>query len=212
MILSHKNKFIFLKTRKTAGTSIEIALSQFCGDEDIITPISPPDEALRAKLGYRGCQNYLDPRTKEKRFRNHICATKVRDFIGEEIWQKYYKFCFERNPWDKVISFYYYHNKSEPRPSLGEFIFSEKVNVASNYDLYSIDGKIAVDYIGRFENLEQDLEFVCQCLHLPKLELPQAKTGFRKDRRHYRQVLNAEQRMKIADIFSKEIAYFNYQF
>ena len=37
MIISHKHKFIFFKTRKTAGTSLQIALSEFCGSDDIIT-------------------------------------------------------------------------------------------------------------------------------------------------------------------------------
>ncbi len=46
MIISHKHKFIFIKTRKTAGTSIEIFLSQFCGKNDILTPIGE-GEALR---------------------------------------------------------------------------------------------------------------------------------------------------------------------
>jgi hypothetical protein len=58
MIISHEHKFIFLKTRKMAGTSIEIALSRFCGDEDIITPINVPDERLRETLCYRGLQNF----------------------------------------------------------------------------------------------------------------------------------------------------------
>ena len=31
MILSHEHKFIFLRTKKTAGTSIELALSELCG-------------------------------------------------------------------------------------------------------------------------------------------------------------------------------------
>ena len=57
MILSHKHKFIFIKTRKTAGTSIEIALSRFCGKDDIITPISPEDEKIRKKIGVKP-QNY----------------------------------------------------------------------------------------------------------------------------------------------------------
>ncbi len=59
MILSHKHRFIFLKTRKTAGTSIEIALSKFCDNNDIITRITEQDEVLRSKLGFRGPQNFL---------------------------------------------------------------------------------------------------------------------------------------------------------
>ncbi len=61
MIVSHKHKFIFLKTNKTAGTSIEIALSKFCGEDDIITRISPKDEQTRRDLGYRGAQNFQAP-------------------------------------------------------------------------------------------------------------------------------------------------------
>lgn len=47
MIISHKYKFIFLKTKKTAGTSFEIALSRYLGEDDVVTPISPECEALR---------------------------------------------------------------------------------------------------------------------------------------------------------------------
>ncbi len=57
MIISHKYKFIFLKTKKTAGTSIEISLSRYCGDKDIITPIMFEDEKIRADLG-KYPQNY----------------------------------------------------------------------------------------------------------------------------------------------------------
>ena len=48
MIISHAHKFIFLKTKKTAGTSIELALSQLCGPDDVIPPITESDETLRA--------------------------------------------------------------------------------------------------------------------------------------------------------------------
>ena len=74
MIISHKYKFIFLKTTKTAGTSVEISLSRFCGDDDIITPIDFADEAIRQLFGKKP-QNYLDfdPQGNTyKKYFNHI--------------------------------------------------------------------------------------------------------------------------------------------
>ena len=55
MIVSHEHKFIFLKTIKTAGTSIEAALAQICGPDDIITPYREASETDRKG---RGPQNF----------------------------------------------------------------------------------------------------------------------------------------------------------
>ena len=113
MIISHKHKSIFIKTQKTAGTSFEIAFSEFCGSRDVITPISPEDEAFRKRLGYRGAQNYFVPmgkysahdwknlvlKGKRREFRNHMGALAIKSLIDSQLWNDYYKFCFERNPW-----------------------------------------------------------------------------------------------------------------
>jgi len=58
MILSKKNKFVFIKGKKVAGTSLEVLLSDICGSNDIITPITPIDEQNRLKNGKRTAQNY----------------------------------------------------------------------------------------------------------------------------------------------------------
>ncbi len=230
MIISHKHKFIFLKTNKTAGTSIEIALSQFCGDQDIITPIAPEDEEIRKKAGYRGPQNYLAPISdysfgdfkkllfsgeRKERYYNHISAKEAKGFIGKRVWNEYFKFCFERNPWDRLLSLYYWRCKSEPRPSISEFLDSEVPSVLTKmgFGVYAIDGEVAVDKVCKYENIADELEAVRTQLNLPeKLELPRAKSQFRKDKRSYDQVLNEEQKEKIARLFSKEIELWGYGF
>ena len=51
MIVSFPRQFIFIKTSKTAGTSLEIALSKYAVPEDILTPITAEDEVMRRTLG-----------------------------------------------------------------------------------------------------------------------------------------------------------------
>lgn len=214
MIISHRYKFIFLKTNKTAGTSIEIALSRFCGPKDIITPIDTEDEETRSKLGYSGPQNYLSSTKKSPLFYNHISAKKVKSLIGKDVWDSYYKFCFERNPWDRVISLYYWNYKSEPRPSISEFIDSEiPLRLKKRgYMVYTIDGIIAVDKICRFENIADEIEIIRKQVGLPeKLELPNAKSQYRKDKRSCRDILSDEDKAKIAQLFRDEINIFGYE-
>lgn len=230
MIISHKYKFIFIKTNKTAGTSIEIALAKFCGKDDIITPNDPKDEIIRKQLNYPGPQNYAAPfyeyrfrnlyrliqrRKKKARFYHHISAAKIKALVDETVWNNYYKFCFERNPWDRIISLYYWRAKSKPGLTISEFINSNEPALLHKYgyNLYTIDGKVVVDRICRYENLEEELKSVRNRLGLPdQIILPRAKGSFRKDRRHYRDILSKTDQKKISRRFAKEIRLMSYQF
>ncbi|MEL6553962.1 MAG: sulfotransferase family 2 domain-containing protein [Cyanobacteria bacterium J06621_11] len=227
MIISHKHKFIFIKTEKTAGTSVEIALSKFCGDDDIITPLVPKDEKIRREISGRSAQNYLVPKDKytprkwaklllkgkPSEFYNHITAREVKQFVSQDVWDSYFKFCFERNPWDKVISWYYWRYKSEPRPSITAFIRSGEAKKVSGYPLYTINGQVVADKIGLFENLTEELASISTQLQLPtKIELPQTKSGFRKDRRHYSDILTEIEKAAIATLFQREIQLLGYTY
>ena len=229
MIVSHRHKFIFIKTDKSAGTSIEIALSKFCGSEDIIVPFEPEDEEIRRNLGYRGPQNYFIPKSsysakkwyrylfkgEQTKYLTHISAEKIRRYIGGKAWNSYYKFCVVRNPWDRFISFYYWQYKTEPRPSISEVLESKKPLKLqrSGVNLYTIDGKVVVDKVCFYENLEADLEEVRLRCGLPeKLILPNAKASFRKDSRSYREILSKEQAEKISELLRQEIDLFGYEF
>ena len=63
MILSHKHRFISLKTQKTGGTSVELALRELCGTEDIVAPLPLEDrdseEALAQNYEFR-CRSGAD--------------------------------------------------------------------------------------------------------------------------------------------------------
>jgi hypothetical protein len=224
MIVCHKYKFIFLKTRKTAGTSIEIALSKYCDSNDIITLIAPRDEKIRQELGYPGPQNCDVPLRflsklewlrmvryrKRKQYYNHAKAPFIRGHIDRKIWNGYFKFCFERNPFDKAISRYYWETK-EPRPSINDYLNETPSNPLSNWPIYTINDHIAVDFIGRYENLDDDLATVAEKIGLPgQLDLPRAKGAFRQNREHYSKVLDAEARARIEVICAKEIARLDY--
>ena len=68
MILSYKNRFLFIKNTKVAGTSVEMALSSFCGENDIITPVSVKDELERIEKYNSFCKNYAHDRNKEDEY------------------------------------------------------------------------------------------------------------------------------------------------
>jgi hypothetical protein len=219
MIISHKHKFIFIKTKKTAGTSMEISLSRFCSEEDIITPIhSKEEEAIRAKFG-KFPQNYVieiqeNNRKEEKKYYNHIPAIEIKKLIGEKIWDSYYKFCFERNPWDKVISSYFFRaaKRSDKHITFEQFLDSD-LKFSYNYPFYTIDDSVVVDFVGKYENLAEDLMKICKEIGLSYDGwLPKAKGNYRKNREHYTKFYTLEEKQIVEQYFKKEIELFDYRF
>lgn len=231
MIISHKHKFIFIKTKKTAGTSIEIALSAICGEDDIISPIAPADEKARKNMGVRSAQNYTINPTKwdtddlmkilsqvdVPTYYNHMPASEIRKYVPDEIWDSYYKFCFERNPFDKVLSLFHWINKvtDNDYDTLDDFIEDGHLDRIHGFDLYTIGNVVAVDDIYKFEELEESMDRISQKLHLDTpLRLPsyKAKSNTRKDRRHYSEVLTPKQREIIKLAFARELELMDYVF
>src|SRR5947208_16791547 len=106
MILSHKHKLIFIKTAKTAGTSIEVFLSNHCGPQDIVTPIVPPVEGHQPR-NYEGFINPI-PEILERpgklfsalrhtmtsctKFYNHMPAHEVKNSVPTSIRNRQLKF------------------------------------------------------------------------------------------------------------------------
>lgn len=230
MIISHEHKFIFIKTAKTAGTSIEMALAEICGDSDIITPLSGSREKTRTG---RGAQNLeLDhpavpgrpllrrllgrperPWHPSVGYYSHMPAWRVRTYVGEEVWNDYFTFAFERNPWDRQISHYLYKVKNkDPKPDFATFLARKKRAFVDNFELYSQNGEIIVDFVGRYENLAEDFNVVLKRLGLEgKTSLPMVNTtpGRSAD---YRSGFTEETRARVESWYGPEIETFAYSF
>lgn len=216
VIVSHQHRFVFLKTRKTAGTSVEIALSKVCGPDDVITRISPDDEELRAAAGGRAAQNYEAPPLPRKAF-NHMPAQMVRKVVGQQTWDDYFRFTIERNPWDTVVSLYFWKFRERPgarvAPPFSEFVDEDSVEqLAGNQRIYRIRGQVAVDRVLRYERLADELAEVWQHLGLPgEPDLPRAK-GSARPARDYREFYDDRSRDKVARLFASSIEDFGYEF
>ncbi len=126
------------------------------------------------------------------------------------------KFCVERNPWDKVISWYLWEHKEAPRPSLESFIMAGRARdlaVMGGSRVYTINGVVAVDRIYKYENLQGAMQDLAARVRLPEIpQLPHAKSRFREDRRPYRDVYGEAEREVVRDIFGGEIAALDYTF
>ncbi|NEP06601.1 MAG: sulfotransferase family protein [Okeania sp. SIO2G4] len=88
---------------------------------------------MRKLLGKRQ-QNYLDfdaQGNEYKKYFNHITAKEIKNVIKSSIWDSYYKFCFERNPFERAISWYYFscRNKSIKFIAMSAGIFTYYINI-----------------------------------------------------------------------------------
>lgn len=93
MIISHKHKLVFLKTRRTAGSSIEAWLFfQLSADDSITGSADDGTPRLNCPAGITG----------------HISSTRIRQLFPE-ITNEYVWFCVERNSYEKAVSDWLYH-------------------------------------------------------------------------------------------------------
>ena len=140
-------------------------------------------------------------------------AEEMRAHIDPAVWRSYFKFAFERNPWDRQVSLYYHRYREEDdRPDFATFIHKDKKAHINNFGVYSIDGTLAVDFLGRFETLEKDLRFALEHVGLSTAEaLPDAKTRFRPGSVPYRDHYDEETRNIVADWYASEIKLLGYE-
>ena len=238
MIISHSRKFIFVKTFKTAGSSLEIALSKYCAPGDVLTPLDAEEEAERRRLSGLGARNYgkalrryraeevarlLRKGVRAERFGEHSPAWQIRRSVGAETWERYFSFTVVRNPFDRCLSrFYYDRNFQEGRgkgtvwdlDDLDQYLRYNPWFINENWAMYTQADKVLVDFFVRYERLEADLAEVSRRLGFPRnvyddMKSISAKRCLRpKAAEPVR--LSAAQRQMVELLCAPEIARFGY--
>ena len=201
-MISHKHKFIFIHIPKCGGTSIE---SLFGG----------------SVCGWDGDNNL---------WKQHCSLNQIKSIYKIDI-DKYYKFTFVRNPWDRAVSDYkwWIRRKSPFRRLLNNSTLKDYLLGRNGYEyinhlnnrtgrgdhFYEQSSFIFVkninkmDFIGRFENLQEDFNVVCDKIGIPQQQLPHKNKTKHK---HYTEYYDDETKQMVAEKYAKDIEYFGYEF
>ncbi len=141
-----------------------------------------------------------------------------------------FSFAFVRNPWDRLVSAYEYlknggicpldaedylnlFSKYENFKEMvlnWEEVFFDQIHFKSQSDwICDNDGNIIVDFVGKFENLQQDFDIVCDRMQIPRKKLPHTN---KTNHKHYTKYYNDEIREIVAKKYARDIEYFGYKF
>lgn len=180
--INHDLKAIFIHIPKTAGTYLADVLHSKYGFKNYY--LTRPDH-------FQFCKSYDNSiKSHENKLHGTLMYYKTSPHCNRvmgmtpEKWDSYYKFCFVRNPYDKIISGWNYVNKN--KIPFGRYL--QRPFQKNSWDYWHVfmpqvrhiineKGKIGVDFIGKYENLEEDFEKVLQHLQLQKRHKPFKKNS-----------------------------------
>lgn len=230
-MISHEKKFIFVHIPRAAGTSI----IHFLGEPPqpvVGTPFDPDDDGK------------FSPPPTHLRARDYVAYGRAT----QDQFDGYFKFAFVRNPWSRMVSEYKYGLRASrfdfrtflfehfPRPAWSD----EYCHVLPQYDfVHDAEGRLMVDFVGRFEQLQQSMDEVCRRLGLPPRPLPHdnaslsvlhrardkgwcdmlkavfaavSPTQWRNTFPRYRDYYDEETKAFVARLYRKDIDAFGYEF
>lgn len=184
VLVSHSNKFIFIKTKKTAGTSFEMMLEPYCAPPGHVVEHSAQE--LITDHGIVGARNIGKLPQDQKPFWNsHLHAKAIKRNLGGTKWRHYLKLTAVRNPFSRAISQFYWQRfvkKAEPstdldenRTAFREWVFSD--DFTNDYRTVHVNDNFAIDDAFRLEHMDEDIPRIGDRIgvSLSRSDLPHVK-------------------------------------
>lgn len=240
MLVSHRRRFIFTKTVKTAGTSLEAYFEPWCLSEGEAFGADCRPQSV-GTAGIVGARGSLPVWPLRPRWYNHMPAARIRRLLGREVWDGYFKFTVVRNPFDRLVSAFYFlaaiapaagglnpvpwllrSERRIPRPPRLGRDDAETVRRfrawlphsgwVHDRAAYWIDGRPCVDFFIRYEALRSGLEEVCGRVGVPFEweRLQTLKSQYRSQRIPVRDFYDPVSTAWVQRRYDWELAHFGY--
>ena len=202
-MISHRDRLIFVHLRRTAGNSIEVAL----GGIELLDEAGMPTTTWHNDLHRGPSAHKLDRRGHAI----HATAEEIRRLHPRE-FDAYFRFSIVRNPWSQMLSLY--QRLFAADVALSGFRrwlrrFHGHRGTVPRASLCDRRGELLVDFVGRYESLEQDFATACDRAGVPRRPLPRTNPSAGVDLAAAYD--DASQRL-VARIFAADIDRYGYSF
>lgn len=202
-MICHRRKVIFVHLRRTAGNSIEAALGGILLFDRWFRRTDTWDNGL-----HRGRSWYKRDR---RGHRIHATAAEIRSLYPRE-FDRYFRFTIVRNPWEQTASLYGRLHPHDARfAGFRDWLrrFDLDRGTVPQASLFDDDGRCLVDFIGRFERLQEDFAAACGRAGMPRCALPRTNSGTGLA---LAEVYDDESRERVERLYAADIARFGYTF
>ena len=218
VLVSHKYRFIYIKNEKVAGSSVESFFGKYCVGPTFNYTYVDDIPGVNSKFGILGTRKDNKNDWKIKRWfdNGHVRANIIRNKIGFNTFNSYIKFCVVRNPYDKMVSLYFYNKSRKKIPSnmtFKQFVKSGKN--CNNFKYHSFRNVSTCKYFIRYETLKEDIKKMCKILKIKNYDinnLPSHKSDTNRDSRNYRKYYDNETKDIVHNGHKKEFDLFGYKF
>lgn len=203
MIVSHRHHFVFLKTRRAAGSTLQALLASICGPWDIITPMVYPPSGYKAR-NYRFAQGGHATSWTVSHL-SHLAHWELEKLLPG-IQEDYWTFAFDRNPWDKAVSHWRWFFPEQTTPREFRKWAQQRYQGRIDQPLYAPDKTM----VFRFEELQQSVNAICKRLTVSRLHVSRKLKATR--RRKYRSYYDEETQERVHEANRDLIARLDYVF